>query len=297
MVVRNDQHFSGSVSGGCIEGEVIRNAQSVLVDGKPRLLDFQVTNNQAWEMGLSCGGQIEVLLEKVVSEHPLIQQLESTPTNKTIWRLISISQPQQWLIDSELEGPIEGIPDGLLQQINSALKNNGSVRLNKDYFLQAYTIPPQLFIVGAVHIAQYLATMASGCGLSPVVIDPRRGFAYAERFPDITLAQQWPDQVLNEQSLSQNSALVTLSHDPKIDDPALCIALDSKPFYIAALGSQKTHMERLNRLREKGYGDRLHHIHGPAGLDLGGRAPSEIAVAILAQLIQSRYRSDQHAAA
>ncbi|MCW8905289.1 MAG: XdhC family protein [Sedimenticola sp.] len=297
MVIRTDQQFAGSVSGGCIEGEVIRTGLSVIDSGEPRLLRFQVANNRAWEMGLSCGGQVEVLVEAVDQDHPVIRQMQERPPAGTVWRLLALDTGQQWLIEADLPTTGEPVPAPLIEPLNNAMQQGHSLRLSDDYFLQTYTTPARLFIVGAVHTAQHLAAMAERCGLAPLVIDPRRGFARADRFPDTALAQQWPDRLFKEQLLGANSALVTLSHDPKIDDPALCAALDSEAFYIGALGSRKTHSERLQRLTEKGYGNRLQRIHGPVGLDLGGRAPAEIAVAILAQLIQARYRREQDAAA
>lgn len=297
MVIRTDQQFAGSVSGGCIEGEVIRAGLSVIDSGEPRLLRFQVANDRAWEMGLSCGGQVEVLVEAVDQDHPVIRQMQEHPPAGPVWRLFALDTGRQWLIEADLPITGEPVPAPLIEPLNDAMQQGHSLRLDDDYFLQAYATPARLFIVGAVHTAQHLAAMAGRCGLAPLVIDPRRGFARADRFPDTALVQQWPDRLFKEQPLGANSALVTLSHDPKIDDPALCAALDSKAFYIGALGSRKTHRERLQRLTEKGYGDRLQRIHGPVGLHLGGRAPAEIAVAILAQLIQARYRREQNAAA
>lgn len=289
MVVRSDQQFTGSVSGGCIEGEVIRGALAAIKSGQPRLLRFQVANDRAWEMGLSCGGEIEIRVEAVDRDHPLARALAQPTQAQKLWHLVSLDNDQEWLIDPDSPSTRAGIPPELNEPLDRALAAGGSVRLDASHFLQCYRAPARLFIVGAVHTAQHLAVMAARCDLAPRVIDPRRGFAREERFPDLPLIRQWPDRLFGEQPLDAGSALVTLSHDPKIDDPALCAALDSEAFYIGALGSRRTHGERLKRLTEKGYGDRLRRIHAPVGLDLGGRAPAEIAVAILAQLIQARY--------
>lgn len=290
MAIRADQQFAGSVSGGCIEGEVIRTALAVIESGQPRLLQFQVANDRAWEMGLSCGGRIEVWVEAVDRDHPLLQQMQHSVPPQTLRRLVALPSGQQWLIGPQDPRP-ETLPTALRIPLEQALTEARSLRLDDNHFLQLYTVPARLFIIGAVHTAQHLAAMAGACGLAPLVIDPRRAFAREERFPGLPLAQQWPDRLLKPHVLSATSALVTLSHDPKIDDPALCAALDSEAFYIGALGSRKTHAERLQRLQAKGYGDQLQRIHGPVGLDLGGRAPAEIAVAILAELIQARYRT------
>jgi xanthine dehydrogenase accessory factor len=157
-------------------------------------------------------------------------------------------------------------------------------------FARAYVPPPRLLIVGAVHIAQALAGMAATAGYEVIVIDPRGAFASPERFPGVTLCDEWPDEALARLGLDSATALVALSHDPKLDDPALQLALPSTLFYIGALGSRRTHEKRLERLRAAGLGELIGRIHSPIGLDLGGRAPAEIAVSILAEIIQVRYR-------
>lgn len=160
-------------------------------------------------------------------------------------------------------------------------------------FARAYTPSPRLLIVGAVHIAQVLSRMADAAGFEVVVIDPRGAFASAERFPGIQLTDEWPDEALARLGLDGATALVALSHDPKLDDPALEKALPSDVFYIGALGSRRTHEKRLARLRAAGLDSLLGRIHSPIGLDLGGRSPAEIAVAILAEVIQVRYEGER----
>ena len=157
-------------------------------------------------------------------------------------------------------------------------------------FARAYVPSPRLLIVGAVHIAQALAGMATTAGYEVTVIDPRGAFASPERFPGVTLCDEWPDEALARLGLDEATALVALSHDPKLDDPALELALPSKLFYIGALGSRRTHEKRLERLRAAGLGEHTGRIHSPIGLDLGGRAPAEIAVSILAEIIRVRYQ-------
>jgi xanthine dehydrogenase accessory factor len=157
-------------------------------------------------------------------------------------------------------------------------------------FARAYGVPPRLFIVGAVHITQALAPMAALAGFEVTVVDPRRAWATAERLPGVGLSHDWPDKALAGAGLDASCAVVTLSHDPKLDDPALVAALASDAFYIGALGSTRTHAKRMERLAQQGLGEAAKRIHAPVGLALGGRAPAEIAIAILAQIIQTRYR-------
>ena len=155
----------------------------------------------------------------------------------------------------------------------------------RSWFLAVYNPPLDLVIVGAVHIAQPLARMAALAGYGVRVIDPRTSFATPERFPDITLSHDWPDDALAKAPLGPRSALVALTHDPKVDDPALTAALHSDCFYIGALGSKKTHAARLARLTQNGITEKqLARICGPAGLAIGAKSPAEIAVSILAQM-------------
>lgn len=160
------------------------------------------------------------------------------------------------------------------------------------WFLEVHNPPLDLRIVGAVHIAQPLARMATLAGYRVTIMDPRSAFATAERFPDVRLSHDWPDEAFANKPLSARSALVTLTHDSKIDDPALACALRTECFYIGALGSKKTHAARLARLKETGFGDaELARIRGPVGLAIGARSPAEIAISILADMTM-RLRAD-----
>lgn len=162
-----------------------------------------------------------------------------------------------------------------------------------EIFLRSYAPPPKMVVIGAVHIAQFLAPMAALAGFEVIVVDPRRAFATEARFPGVTLVAEWPGPALAKVGLDEHTAVVTLTHDPKLDDPALQAALKSPVFYIGALGSKRTHGKRVERLREHGLAELAPRIHAPVGLDLGGRAAAEIAVSVLAQVIQERYRQQK----
>ena len=156
-------------------------------------------------------------------------------------------------------------------------------------FLRPYVRSPRLIIVGAVHIAQALVPMATIAGFQVTVLDPREGFATADRFPGAALVREWPDQVMDGLRPDNRTGIVALTHDPKIDDPALEVAVRAPVFYIGALGSRRTHGKRLERLREKGFSeDELGRIHAPIGLAIGARSPAEIAVSIMAEVTQVR---------
>lgn len=183
-----------------------------------------------------------------------------------------------------------------LAAVERALRHDRSMTVETHRgptFLQVFNPPLRLVIVGAVHIAQALAPMAALTGYAVTVIDPRRGFATAARFPDVALVGDWPDEALEALHPDRRTAVVTLTHDPKIDDPALDAALRTECFYIAALGSRRTHAGRLERLRGHGHDDAaLARIHGPAGLDIGAVSPAEIAIAVLAQMTQVLRREE-----
>jgi len=195
--------------------------------------------------------------------------------------------------DDETSGELSLTPEQLAET-RQRLRGNRSGALDTSdeaLFARCHSAPPRMILVGAVHIAQALAPMAAMAGYEVTVIDPRRAFATSERLPGVKMSSMWPDEALAQLGIDAGTAVVTLSHDPKLDDPALIAALTSRAFYIGALGSTRTHARRVERLTAAGLGDALARIHAPIGLDLGGRAPVEIAVAILAQVIQVRYAS------
>jgi len=183
--------------------------------------------------------------------------------------------------------------------VADALRDNRPATVegpNGPIFVQPFNPALRMYIVGAVHIAQALAPMASLAGYAVTVIDPRGSFATTERFPGVALSTGWPDEAIGQAPPDSRTAVVTLTHDPKLDDPALAAALRSQAFYIGALGSKKTHALRLDRLRAEGFDDRaLARIHGPIGLALGGRSPAEIAIATLAQATQALHETDPRA--
>lgn len=200
---------------------------------------------------------------------------------------------QALVAEAEVHGDLQLAPERLAE-IRSRLRSDRSGILDdgeQALFVRCHVAAPRLVVVGAVHIAQALAPMAAIAGYEVIVVDPRRAFATPERLPGVSMSTEWPDAALARIGIDARTAVVTLSHDPKLDDPALAAALRSPAFYIGALGSTRTHARRIERLTEAGLGDEVHRIHAPIGLDLGGRAPAEIAAATLAQLIQVRYRA------
>lgn len=271
MVIRDDGLISGSVSGGCVEGSVIDTAHTTMQNGYAKRLDFGVANSTAWEVGLSCGGEISVWI---------------VPLSILGKNILDIAQKR--LTDRHPVFLAFDIENMRVSEIEETVTPNSFDSEQKIFNL---VIPPKpkLYIIGAVHISQYLASMSAGCGYAVSVIDPRTIFAKEERFQDIELITLWPDEVLDNSIIDAETAIVTLTHDPKIDDKALEIALNSKAFYIASLGSKHTHESRCARFMNKGFDQAtLNRIHGPAGFDIGAITPAEIAASILAEMISKR---------
>jgi xanthine dehydrogenase accessory factor len=280
MVVRDDMTVEGSVSGGCVEGAVIDAAMDSLAAGTGQRLDFGVADAAAWEVGLSCGGRIAVLVTPVVAGGLSAGDLT------VLADAMAARQAGAVTLDAKT-GAMMGAMMGA--QMGASYGDGGTAsELSGDetVFTFRHVPPRRLFVIGGVHITQFLAPMARQAGYDVVVIDPRAVFNTEGRFPGLKRLTAWPDEALAELPPDGRTAIVTLTHDPKIDDPGLLAALASKAFYIGCLGSRRTHAARCDRLREAGFSDSdLARLHGPVGLDIGARTPAEIAVSILAQMI------------
>lgn len=199
------------------------------------------------------------------------------------------SGDQSLVFRESVEGDLE-LSDETIDTARAALRDDKSGRADADstpLFVQVFNPPKRLIIVGAVHIAQPLVTLAQTSGYEVVIVDPRGAFATKDRFPGVTLSEDWPDSALEELKIDTRTAVVTLTHDPKLDDPALHVALRSEAFYIGALGSRKTHGKRVERLTEDGYTEaEIARIHAPVGLNINAKSPAEIAISIMAQITQ-----------
>ena len=295
VALRDDGLVAGSVSGGCIEGAVITAAQKTMSDGIPQLLSFGVTQDMAWEVGLACGGRVEVWVERAEPEQ-LQRLLVALSARQSLVVVTSLSTGQRQVLQRpEDAASIPSIAEPLLTACRDAFSRDGATDLDlpdgQRFFLWSLQPALRLLIVGAVHTAQPLSQMASQCDFDVTIIDPRTAFATEARFPSVTLCKEWPEPALAKLGIDRRTALLTLTHDPKLDDPALVRALRSDAFYIGSLGSGKTHAARLGRLRGRGFGDEdLARIRGPVGLKIGARSPAEIGVSILAQLIETLRR-------
>ena len=293
MAVCSTGTFVGSVSGGCVEAAVVDVARGVMAEEAPRVVEYGVSEEDAWAVGLACGGRVRI---SVVPVGP--KGLDDGILDEVI-RAREADEPvvlASWLETAAHELFRPAADDGdagaaLAAAARQALVTDRATLLEIDgcdVFLRPHNPPARIIIVGAAHVTQSLVLLASAAGFDVVVVDPRSAFASVERFPGVRLLRSWPAEALAELGLDHRTAVVTVTHDPKLDDPALLAALRAEPFYIGALGSRRTHASRLERLVAEGIdGAELERIHAPVGLDIGARTTQEIALSIVAQIVQA----------
>ncbi len=308
LCVTRGGRMAGSVSGGCVENDIVDRAQAVLDGGAAVLASYGIGDDVAFRVGLSCGGAIDVLIEPfrpaepwqaarhaVEHERPAVLAIALAPAALLARKLALLE-------DGSTVGSMDPDLDRQVRADAQRLLSLGGTRVvtvpwqggEASVFLEGFTPPPRLFIGGATHVAVSLCRMAKELGFRISVIDARGVFATAERFPDTDeLLEEWPDRVLAERRLDAHSYVVILTHDPKFDVPALAVALRSAAGYIGIIGSRKTHERRRARLRtEHGFSDaELDRIHAPIGLDIGAETPQEIALAIIAEMVAVRRRT------
>lgn len=276
LVITQDGEMQGSVSGGCVEGAVLIEAMECIADGRSRLLTYGVSDDDAFSVGLACGGTIRIWVEPIGAGMPvdLLEALVAARTGRSGVAYVVNTDTGARRLETSAH-------TARFAQDRSGFEEDGVT------FIGLHNPPLRLAIIGAVHIAQALVPMARIAGFDPVIVDPRGAFGSQERFPGETILNSWPDEALMEYGLDARTALVLLTHDPKLDDPALHVGLNTPCFYIGALGSTRTHAKRVDRLREAGVGaEQIARIHAPVGLDIGAASPQEIAVSILAQMLQ-----------
>lgn len=268
MLVNADGRFEGSVSGGCVESDILATAADVIAGAPFALRRYGVADAAAWEVGLPCGGEIEVMVQPVSAAGFDPELFDRIAAARASGNAITIATD--------------------LETGSSTIADAGTQTEAGKVFLNRYDPPRRLLIVGAVQIAQALSGMARELGIATVVIDPRARFLTEERFPGVTLDDRWPDDALAALRPDAATAVVTLSHDTKIDDPALIEALNRPTAYVGALGSRRSHAARRERLAQAGVADiDLDRIDGPVGMDIGAIGPSEIALSIAAAMIRA----------
>jgi xanthine dehydrogenase accessory factor len=301
MALTPDGKITGSVSGGCVEGAVFEAGVDVLQADRPQLLHFGVADETAWEVGLACGGSIDIFVKPLDTEffnalHSVLSS-DQAAVSATVVRGADELLGREMLVrdDGTVTGSIDPSLDlQVLDLANEILAQGESrrVKLNEDteIFLEAILPPPTLIAVGGVHITIALMALAKTLGYRTVVVDPRSAFGNETRFPNVDqLIQAWPQEAFDRLPITRSTAIAMLTHDPKLDDPALKIALPSQAFYVGALGSKTTQAKRRQRLLDEGLTEeQLDRLHGPIGLNIGAGTPEEIAMSIMAEIVAAR---------
>ena len=301
MLATTDGRVAGSVSGGCVESATALEIRAAVDHGTPKLVTFGVSDERAWEVGLACGGTIKVFVEPAVG--PQVLEAARGPGGEVVATVIAgagLGQSVSVRESGDVTGtfPFQLPPEALRDTALSALRREAST--SQDFqtsegavtiFLEVFPRQPRLIVFGAGQIAAAMVPLAKALGYHTTVADGRKVFLDRERFPDADeLILAWPDEAFERIGLDSACYICVLSHDPKFDEPALQVALRSPARYVGAIGSKKTQAARREKLREAGLTDEeVARLHGPIGLDLGGRQPAETALAIMAEITAERY--------
>jgi|TARA_B110000438_G_scaffold302053_1_gene358600 xanthine dehydrogenase accessory factor len=293
MIVNSKSNFSGSVSGGCVEINVIRECKKLISEKKLfKKIEFSVSDDEAWEVGLACGGKINIFLEKIdKSKKKLLKKIiEKQKKKKSFAVITNLNDGKSFLFEKNKK--VDKKFKKNLKKINLYFSNkkNGIIK-NTNIFIKNFNRPTKVIIVGAVHIAQHLINFATNLNFEIILIDPRKTFVLNKKYSGIKIINKWPNKAFDDIEVDKDSALVTLTHDPKIDDLAIQYALNNNFFYIGSLGSKKTHSNRCLRLKKAGFAsNKIKKINGPIGFKLGGKTPPEIALSIISQLVYESYK-------
>ncbi len=296
MALTADGKIAGSVSGGCVENAVVEAGKQTLATGTPRLLRFGVADDTAWSVGLACGGSIDVFVEPLANDlFGPIRDAIRAEQGVAVATVIGGAEGRIGLKLVAFEGgaTLGAIDDAALGAARTALSEGASRRVvagEEEIFVDVIAPAARLVIVGGVHIAVALVALARTLGFRTILVDPRESFANPQRFPHADeIVADWPDRALASLAVNSATAIAVLTHDPKLDDPALTAALVSPAFYVGALGSRRTQEKRHKRLLAAGVSEEaLSRLYAPIGLDLGGRSPEEIALSIMAQIVAAR---------
>lgn len=297
MLINTEGKMAGSVSGGCVEGAVVKHSKKLLDEGADEKLSYGVSDDDAWSVGLSCGGSLQVFIQSIDFSQGIWKTLlKNTENNKSSILISTLNDGKNTNTLLEENGKVTG--DTVAEDVIIEAKNAYDERTNKTishgdvtYFIQVFPRKPILMIIGAAHITVDLVTLGNLYGFETVVIDPRGYFAQNTTFQDSPsqLLEAYPSEVLSNFPLDAYTFCAILSHDPKIDDNALEILLPSKVGYIGALGSRKTHEKRIKRLQEKGIpADLINRIKAPIGMNIHAKSAKEIALAVMGQIIEAK---------
>ena len=270
LAISERGELQGSVSGGCVESDVAVQAAEVIAEGTPRLLTYGITDDMAWNVGLPCGGEIDVFLERFEGELP---ESDEPAVSVTVLEGERAGERRLLGLDAVEPGP------------SRVLELDGET-----VFAEMLGPPPRVVVIGAIDTAEELCRAAKSLGWHTVVADPRPALTTRERLPSPDeLLVAWPDEALEQLAPDRDTAVVVLTHEERLDVPALTSALEAEAFYVGAIGSRRTQEKRRERLLEAGVAEEeLERLSGPAGLDLGAQTPAEMAVSILGEILAVR---------
>jgi xanthine dehydrogenase accessory factor len=300
LLVSSEEELDGSVSGGCVENDVALHALQVLKSDEARLVTYGIADEDAFEVGLACGGTIQVYIEPAEADEitDAVEQLVSG--GRLGARLMAVSGGGWKAVVDAKEGVVAGsipaaLSENVLADARQLMADEHSRTLSYgdvDVFIDVVAPPPKLLIFGAGPFAEPLCTLGSQVGYEVTVVDPRPAFARQELFPDAhEVIVAWPGDVLDEQTWD-GSYVVVLNHNQRLEDPVIRSALAEPIAYLGVMGSRRTHADRLARLQADGWSEAdQERIHGPIGLDIGAETPAEVAVSILAEMTTVRYGS------
>jgi xanthine dehydrogenase accessory factor len=294
MIVSSGGRMAGSVSGGCVETTVYEEMMDLLDGGPPRILHFGITDDMIWDVGLACGGTIDVFVQGL--DPALVFSLGKLVDQGQAVALVAFVEGEAAgstalvTADGTILGPNVERAVTVAGELLAARVERGAVHeLAPDtrLFIEPFLPPPVLVIAGGVHVAIPLARFAKELGFRVIVVDPRAKFANEERFPEADQVMvAWPDEALAQLRIGDTTYIVLLTHDPKIDEPTLATALKTGAAYVGAIGSRKTHADRYERMSKWGItGEELDRVYSPIGLDLGGSTPEETALSIIAEVV------------
>lgn len=298
LAITDDARMAGSVSGGCVEGAVVEEGRAVLRADTPRLLNYGIADEQGWNIGLSCGGVIDVYVRPLPEYY---RQLRSRIEHRqSVGLATRLDTGESLMVDEQETQGTLGSPEldaRVAEELRSMFNVDQAKRITiplgeteADVFVQTWAPPPRMIVFGATHVAVALAALARILNYQIVIADAREIFANEERFPDVDqLIVGWPDELVEQLAPDSATAIIILTHDPKFEDPLMPKVLQSKAGYIGAMGSRSTNRTRVEKLQAAGYSDeQIARIHAPVGLDIGGKSAEETALAILAEMVAVR---------
>ncbi|HMR99613.1 MAG TPA: XdhC family protein [Anaerolineales bacterium] len=294
--------IAGSVSGGCVENTVIEAGMQVLKMNHPQLLHFGVADETAWGVGLACGGSIDVFVQPLDAQ--VFHEIKKVINNEEGAHHVTVIGGAEELLGEQVliqdnrivAGSLGNGIDSRVLNLSPEISMPQQLAMEEaQVFINVIRPAPTLVIVGGVHIAIALASLAKTLGYQIILIDPRKAWGNETRFPHVdSLIQLWVDEAFEQIKINPSTAIAVLTHDPKIDDPAIKLALNSSAFYVGALGSKNTNAKRRERLLSDGVSEsQMDKVHAPIGLDIGAQNPEEIALAVMSQIVQTFRKQNQ----